>query len=158
VTLNASSSSKPKRVLAVASGGGHWIQLLRLRPAFAGHLTTFVSVDPAAAKDVAPARYFAICDANRDTKLKLLTLTAQLAFIVGRVRPHVIVTTGAAPGYVAVRLGRIVGARTMFIDSVANARDLSLSARLAEAHVDRLMTQWPPVAASTGADYAGSVF
>ena len=25
-----------QRVLAISSGGGHWIQLLRLRPAFAG--------------------------------------------------------------------------------------------------------------------------
>jgi UDP-N-acetylglucosamine:LPS N-acetylglucosamine transferase len=85
-------------------------------------------------------------------------MTATLASVVIRVRPHVVITTGAAPGYVAIRLAKLLGARTMFIDSVANARELSLSAKLAEGHADRLLTQWPSVATSTGADYAGSVF
>ena len=59
-----------------------------------------------------------------------------MAFVVVRVRPHVIVTTGAAPGYIAIRLGRILGARTVFLDSMANAEKLSLSAHLAERHAD----------------------
>jgi hypothetical protein len=31
-----------KKVLAVASGGGHWVQLLRLQPAFVHHKVTYV--------------------------------------------------------------------------------------------------------------------
>ncbi len=154
----SASGAPPPRVLAVASGGGHWIQLMRLRPALGAHRTVYASVDPAAAADVAPAPFRTIPDANRDTKLRLLLLTLRLAAIVIATRPQVVVTTGAAPGYVAIRLARLIGARTMFIDSVANARELSLSARLAEAHADRLLTQWPEVAARTGADYSGSVF
>ena len=34
------------RVLAVSSGGGHWVQLLRLRPAFAGLVVAYVCVRP----------------------------------------------------------------------------------------------------------------
>lgn len=147
-----------RRVLAVASGGGHWIQMLRLRPVLDGYVTTYATVDGQAAADVAPARLCVIPDANRDTKLRLLWLTVRLFQIVLTVRPHVVVTTGAAPGYLAIRIAKLFGARTMFIDSVANAEELSLSARLAQDHADRLLTQWPAVAAKTGADYAGSVF
>jgi len=149
---------RARRILAVASGGGHWVQMLRLTPALEAHETTFATVDRAAAADVAPARLLTFPDANRDTKLALVAMAVALAWIVVRVRPDVVITTGAAPGYVAVRLGKMLGARTMFIDSVANARELSLSARLAEAHADRLLTQWPAVASSSKADYSGSVF
>ena len=44
-----------RRVLAISSGGGHWVQLPRLRPAFAGAEVTYVTVDRAYATDV-PAR------------------------------------------------------------------------------------------------------
>ena len=45
-----------RRVLAVASGGGHWVQLLRLRPAFEGCDVTYACVRPAYADDV-PGEY-----------------------------------------------------------------------------------------------------
>ncbi len=35
---------KTPKVLAISSGGGHWVQLLRLRPAFAGCDVTYATV------------------------------------------------------------------------------------------------------------------
>lgn len=150
-------SKRNPRVLAVASGGGHWMQMLRLRPSFAGCEVHFATVDPAASATVAPAPLWTFTDSNRDTKLRLLWTTLQLAWIVLRVRPDVIVSTGAAPGYLAIRLGKLLGARGMFIDSIANANELSLSGRLVRRHADRMLTQWPEVAQKTGADYRGAV-
>ena len=46
------------RVLAVASGGGHWIQLRRLLPAFEGARVSFLTVDPALAADVDADRFY----------------------------------------------------------------------------------------------------
>jgi hypothetical protein len=45
----------------------------------------------------------------------------------------------------------------MFIDSIANARELSISARLALGVADRVLSQWPRVASLTGAEYRGAV-
>jgi hypothetical protein len=45
----------------------------------------------------------------------------------------------------------------MFIDSIANARELSISARLALGVADRVLSQWPRVARLTGAEYRGAV-
>lgn len=44
--------NEPQRVLAIASGGGHWIQLQRLRPAFSEFDVAFVSVYRDYADDV----------------------------------------------------------------------------------------------------------
>lgn len=153
----AKTAKSRRRVLAVASGGGHWVQLMRLRPAFAGCDMHYATVAAEAKAEVAPAAFYTFRDANRDTKLALIISALQIAWIVLLVRPHIVISTGAAPGYLAIRFARICGARTMFIDSIANANELSLSARLAQRHADRLMTQWPDVSKKTLAAFGGSV-
>jgi UDP-N-acetylglucosamine:LPS N-acetylglucosamine transferase len=145
------------RILAVASGGGHWIQLLRLRPAFRGASLSYASVDPALAADVAGHRFYSFPDANRERKFALLLQVIAIAWILLRERPDVIVSTGASCGYLAIRMGRMLGARTLFIDSIANAERLSLSGQLACRHANMMLTQWPHLAGAEGASYRGSV-
>lgn len=145
------------RVLAVASGGGHWIQLLRLRPAFADYQVTYISVDPSGRHEVAPAAFHVIPDANRSRKCRLVVLTFRLLWLFIRVRPHCVITTGAAPGYLAVRIGRMLGVRSLFIDSIANAEKLSLSAHLSLRHADLTLTQWSHLSADGKASFRGSL-
>lgn len=149
--------TRPPRILAVASGGGHWVQLMRLRPAFAGAEVHFATVDPSAAAVVAPAPLHLYADANKDTKGRLALAAVQMMVIVLRVRPDVVVSTGAAGGYLAIRLARLMGARTVFIDSIANARKLSVTAGLCRGVADRVISQWPDVARNQGVDHWGAV-
>ena len=51
----------------------------------------------------------------------------------------------------------MLGARTLFLDSIANAEELSLSANLARRHCDLVLTQWPHLAEGDGPGYRGSV-
>lgn len=132
---------KTARILAVSSGGRHWTQLLRLRPAFEGKHVTYVSVGNCGAADIAPAPYVEIPDANRTRKIRLLWLLVRLFWLVLRVRPNIVVSTGAAPGYFAVRIGRMLGARTLFLDSIPRDEELSLSANLARRHCDLVLTR-----------------
>ena len=60
-----------KKVLAVASGGGHWIQLLRLQQAFCACDCTYVSVNKEYASAVSPSAFFYVPDTNREAKVKL---------------------------------------------------------------------------------------
>jgi UDP-N-acetylglucosamine:LPS N-acetylglucosamine transferase len=150
-------SDRPKRILAVASGGGHWIQLLRLRPAFAGCDVTYVTTRASNQTDVPGERFRQIPDSNLSTKFKLLRTCVAMLWILVRERPDVVVTTGAAPGYFAVRFGRWFGARTAWIDSVANAEELSLAGRKAGSCVDLWLTQWAHLARNNGPRYYGSV-
>lgn len=144
-------------VLAVASGGGHWAQMRRLAPAFSGAEVHWATTDASVADQVGHDRLHLFPDANKDTPLRLVCCAFRLAWIVFRLRPQVVVSTGAAGGFVAIRLARLIGARTMFIDSIANARELSISARLSMGVADRVLSQWPRVAALTGAEYRGAV-
>ncbi|MEM9969487.1 MAG: hypothetical protein AAF762_00090 [Pseudomonadota bacterium] len=136
-----------KRVLAIASGGGHWVQLQRLKPAFEGLDVTWVSRDPASREDVAPAPFLVIGEASRAQKLGVVKVAFQALWLLIRVRPAVIVTTGAAPGLLTLALGKtLFRAKTIWIDSIANVETLSGSGRLAARFADVRLTQWPDLA------------
>jgi UDP-N-acetylglucosamine:LPS N-acetylglucosamine transferase len=145
-----------RRILAVASGGGHWVQLRRLAPAFAGHDVAYLTTDAGYRDEVAPARFYTVADGNRDSKAALLRSFAQVAAVVARERPDVVVTTGAAAGYLAIRLAKLVRAQTLWIDSIANVEELSLSGRMASTKADVCLTQWEHLAGGSVA-YKGAV-
>lgn len=151
------ASKQTPRVLAIASGGGHWVQLLRLRPAFEGARVTYVSVRPAYASDVPGERFIAINDATRWDKVGLLKMALRLVFIMLRVRPNVVISTGAAPGYFAIRLGKLLGARTIWLDSIANVEEMSMTGMLVKDKASLWLTQWPHLAKDDGPTCHGSV-
>lgn len=149
---------KRPRALAVASAGGHWVQLRRLARVLDETRCWYVSTDAGYRTELPDeAGFFRVTDGSRWNKLKLLRMLLELAFVVARVRPKVVLTTGAAPGYFAVRLGKLLGAKTMWIDSIANSEELSLSGELAMKHADVVLTQWEHLADGERIYYRGAV-
>ena len=145
------------RVLLVASGGGHWVQLRRVAPAFAEHDVMYATVNPAYRSEVGSARFHLINDATRWNKLGLLRTAFQILKLILREKPDIIVSTGAAPGYLALRMGRMLGTKTIWIDSIANVEQLSLSGNRVGRYADVWLTQWPHLARPDGPHYAGAV-
>lgn len=148
---------RKKKLLAISSGGGHWIQLLRIRPAFEGCDVVFATVRDGYREDVGVDGFHVVPDSNRWNKLAMLRCAIGVFFLVLRVRPDVVVSTGAAPGFFGVRFGKWLGARVIWVDSVANAEELSMSGRKAGSFVDLWLTQWQHLAAEGGPRYFGSV-
>lgn len=146
-----------QRVLAISSGGGHWVELLRLRPALEGHDVIFATVSESYRSDVPFGRFAVVGDATRWSKLRLLRMASRVLRIVLRERPDVVLSTGAAPGYFALLFGRMLGARTVWIDSIANADELSLCGRCVGAFAGLWLTQWPHLAREDGPHHAGAV-
>lgn len=145
------------RVLAVASGGGHWVQLLRLRPAFEHGELEFASVVPDYAAEVPGHRFHLLPDATRWDRLALVVLLLKVTWLMLRRRPDVVVTTGAAPGLLALAAAKLVRARTVWVDSIANVEEMSLSGRQARRFADLWLTQWEHLAQPDGPAYEGSV-
>jgi hypothetical protein len=108
-------------------------------------------------RDVGEARFYVVKDASRWNKLGLIQMAVQLAWIMFKERPDFIVSTGAAPGYIALRLAKLVKAKTVWIDSIANVEKLSLSGQKIGKHVDLWLTQWPHLARPKGPHFCGAV-
>jgi UDP-N-acetylglucosamine:LPS N-acetylglucosamine transferase len=146
-----------KTILAVSSGGGHWVELLRIAPALEDADVAFVTVQRDYADDVGGRRFYVVNDATRWNKLAVALMALRLLVIILWERPDVVITTGAAPGYFALRFGRWMKAKTIWLDSIANAEELSLSGRIAGRYADLWLTQWPDLADDEGPEFAGAV-
>lgn len=133
------------------------MQLLRLRPALGDADVAYVTVDERYREDLSGGRFYKVPEATRWDRLRLVSMVLRMVWIVVRERPDVIVSTGAAPGFVAIRMGKLVGARTVWVDSIANVDRLSMSGQRVRRHADLWLTQWPHLASSRGPLYAGAV-
>lgn len=144
------------KVLAVASGGGHWVQLRRLQPAFAGANVTWVSTQPDYKSEVG-ANFYSVKDASLWDKLGLIKMFCQVAWLMIKIRPDVVITTGAAPGFAAIVAGRFIGAKTIWLDSIANSETLSTSGHKAKRWAHVWLTQWSHLSTSDGPAFWGAV-
>lgn len=132
------------------------MQLLRMRRAFEGAQVSWMTTQDELAKDV-QGRVYVVRDASLWDRLALLVMFAQVAWVVVRLRPDVVVTTGAAPGFAAIFFARLLGARTVWIDSIANSDTLSGSGRRAGRWATVWLTQWEHLARPEGPQYWGAV-
>lgn len=124
--------------------------MLRLRDALLDCDVAYVGVKSMYDSDIAPCRFYTVPDVSRLHRWKIIPAVLQLSSILIRERPAVIITTGSAPGMLALRLGKLMGAKTVWIDSIANVDQMSMSGTKARQHADLWLTQWPHLAKDDG--------
>ena len=150
-----------QKVLAVASGGGHWKELMLLRDGFdfeninqVKYITTIAGLP----EEEGIQDFVIIKDSNKTQKLALVVSFFQILAVYLRYRPDLVISTGAAAGIVSVIIGKIFRAETIWIDSIANADKLSLSGDIARWLADTVLTQWAHLANGKKVQFHGSVF
>ncbi|SEM13888.1 UDP-N-acetylglucosamine transferase subunit ALG14 [Halomonas daqiaonensis] len=127
------------RILYVASFGGHWVQLQRLAELVETDEAVFVSTS--GSHNDAASHYL-----DDFSVRELWTGLRQLPRALRIVRhsdPYLIVSTGAAPGLLVLFAGFVLRRKTLWVDSIANSRRLSLSGRVAKLFANQVLTQWP---------------
>lgn len=146
-----------KTILAVASAGGHWEQMVVLSESFRGSAVTYATTVEGLADRAGLTDATLIRDCNRNQPLDCFVCTWQIFRLIQRVRPDFVVSTGAAPGLIALAIGKLFGAKAVWIDSVANSEQLSLSGKLARRFADLPLAQWKHVADRSGVRYMGGI-
>lgn len=156
-----SNISKKQKVLAIASPGGHWIQLNKVCNPLEDRFNV-VYVTPGAQYSSASTleskpRTLNISDASATSKLNLIPLAFQLVWIFIKERPTAIISTGAAPGAIAFLLAKFLPIKTIWVDSIANTAEISRSGRMVMNHANLVMTQWEPLSNGENIIYKGSI-
>jgi hypothetical protein len=128
-----------------------------LRPTLQRYTVRYVTTEPAVARQHGVMQSDVLPDCNQNTPVRALWCALAALVLILRRRPRVIVTTGSAPGFFCVLAGRLIGARSLWIDSVANGEELSISGRLSRAIGVECWTQWEYLVAPRGPHYHGSV-
>lgn len=152
---NTKNRNKPK-VLAVASFGGHLVQLKRMVAGIQGVAdVAWVSTVEKGASGV-DGEYYRVADFSRRSPWMMFAGAWRMVKAVRRSSASCVISTGAAPGLIAIVVARLMGKRTLWIDSMANAERLSMCGRIATFISSETLTQWPHLQTKR-VGYAGAV-
>ena len=146
-----------KKVMAISSAGGHWEQLMLLKSGWSEEDAFYVNTMRGLAEKSGVTDHYVVADCNRNNPMSFVVCAKQILRILSDEKPDVVISTGAAPGLLALIFAKLSGKNTIWIDSVANAERLSLSGRIALTFVDLCITQWAHLAKDSGPRYFGSV-
>lgn len=143
------------KICVVSSVGGHLREVLQLEPLWRPYEVFFILNDETPVP--LPYRSYRIAHAERD--LRVLWNLWECARILYRERPAVILSTGAGPAVPAALIGKLLGARIIFIESFACVRTPSLTGRLLYPLADHFFYQWEALRAHfPRGTYAGTIF
>jgi UDP-N-acetylglucosamine:LPS N-acetylglucosamine transferase len=139
--------AKKMKICLAASAGGHMIQLLRLADSWKGHMVFCITTTPVVAEEL--RRYgmvYVVGESNREHLRRVIHVLIRCTKIVFRERPDVVISTGAAVGCMTCFLGKLLGAKVIWIDSITNVNQISLSGKMVRHIADLFVVQWPELA------------
>ena len=152
------NQTNKQKILAIASPGGHWIQLNKIcKPLESQFDVVYITPGAQYSTKNKDQKILNITDASADSKLKLIPLVFQLLTIFIKERPTAIISTGAAPGAIAILLAKVLPIKTVWVDSIANVAKLSRSGKIIKNIADKVITQWEPLSDGHKITYQGSI-
>ena len=145
------------KICLACSAGGHLRELTQLLGAVEGHDTFFLTFRREDSEELDGRVYF-VSDPKRDP-LKLLKNVIQSARVILKERPDVVMTTGAGVAVPACYLGKLLGAKVVYIESLTRIDRSSLSGRAVYPIADLFFVQWRSLLSEYGkkAQYGGAV-
>lgn len=147
------------KICLVASGGGHLTELLRLSESWKQYETCFVTTVPVVRDNLQTSgNVYVVGECNRQYPMRVLRVFLKCISIAFKERPSVVISTGAAAGCMICFLAKITGARIVWIDSITNVQQISLSGRMVRRIADLFLVQWPELAKKYNkVEYLGAV-
>lgn len=147
------------KICLVCSHGGHFTETLQILEAFQQHEIFFVTYHSPREADVlqlAPA--YLTENIGTNPWRFLLSIFWALKILLHE-RPQVIVSLGAEVAIPFFYLGKMLGIRTVFIESWCRVENLSKTGRLVYPVADIFLVQWPQLLGVCGqkAMYWGAV-
>jgi hypothetical protein len=130
------------RVLFVSSAGGHLAQLLRLEPWYRQHQVRWVTFDLPDAVGLLADDDVVWAYHPTTRNLRNLLRNGGLAIReLRRNRPHVIVSSGAAIAVPFFWIGKLFGAKTVYVEVIDRIDTRTLTARLVSPVTDLFLAQ-----------------
>lgn len=135
---------KNLRICLAASAGGHTSQLLKLVESWNGYDVFSVTTTEVVREKLAKfGPVYVVGECNRQYPWRVVKVLLRCIGIVFKERPDVVISTGAAAGCILCLLGKMRGAKVIWIDSITNVERISLSGRMVRHVADLFLVQWP---------------
>lgn len=131
------------KVCLVGSSGGHLTHLYMLKPFWADKERFWVTFDKEDARSLLEGETLYPCFYPTNRNLKNLIKNTGLAWeTLRRERPDLIISTGAAVAVPFFWLGKLFGAKTIYIEVFDRIDAPTLTGKLVYPVTDRFIVQW----------------
>ena len=138
-----------KKVLFIASTGGHLNELLQLKPMFSKynyHIITEKDKSTISLKNKYGKKIDYLIYGTKDHKLtypfKFIANCFKSFYFYVKVRPKVIVTTGTHTAVPICYIGKLFGTKIIFIETFANRLSKTLSGKMVYPIANLFIVQW----------------
>ncbi len=146
------------RVMLVCCQGGHLMQMLALKSTWEDlprlWLTTEAADTEALLGD--ETKIYAHVPTARSIKNMFRNLWLAIG-VIREHRPDVLLSTGGGVTVPAFLVGRLMGARLIYVESLTRVEGPSLTGRLVYPLVDRFFVQWPEAATRPRMEFVGNL-
>lgn len=151
-----------KKICFISSSGGHWEELMCLKPLSEKYDSFFVTENGGQALDSKLNNLYEIEQTNRKEKLfivKFLRLFIRAFRIMRCEKPDFIITTGALIAFPFCLWGKLLHKKVIYIESFARVEGKSLTGKLVYSFADLFIVQWPDMLKFyPKAVYVGGIF
>ncbi|WP_439532568.1 PssD/Cps14F family polysaccharide biosynthesis glycosyltransferase [Polymorphobacter sp.] len=131
-------------ICIVSSCGGHLTEVRALLPAYQDYRHYYVLNDRALLPEDMIGRTHFITHSERDWKFLVNLWEAWR--ILRAERPRIILSTGAGPAVPFALVGRLLGCRIVFVESVTRITAPSMTGKLMHRLAHDFFYQWPQLA------------
>jgi beta-1,4-N-acetylglucosaminyltransferase len=147
------------KVLLVCSPGGHLQQMLALEPAWRDMDRAWVTLTGADVGYLLADEEVTIGHGPTNRSLGAAIRNLGVAWrLLRRQRPDAILSTGAGLAVPFFVVGKLLGIKLVYVESVTRSETISLSGKLVYPLASRFFVQWPELAERRRrAEYAGAV-
>lgn len=137
-----------KRVLFIASTGGHLSELFQLKPLFEKYKSYLITEKTKSTKSLAK-KFKRVNYLVYGTKDHLFSYIFKFSYncikslvLYIKIRPKVIVTTGTHTAIPICYIGKLFGSKIIFIETFANSKSKTLSGKVIYPIADKFIVQW----------------
>ena len=131
------------KICLAGSSGGHLAHLYMLKPFWAKHDRFWVTFDKKDARSLLKDERMIPCYHPTNRSFKGLMFNTIIAWrVLRKERPDLIISTGAAAAIPFFYVGKLLGAKTVYIEIFDRINFSTLSGRLAYLVADKFIVQW----------------
>lgn len=134
-----------KKILMVASSGGHLEEILALKALKERYETLLITEKTDYQVNFWQDRAYIMPQVNRK-ELKSLFAYVGIFFSTAKIlikeKPDVVLSTGAMVAYPALLLGKLLGKKIIFIECMFNVDQPTMTGKLAYRFADLFIVQW----------------
>lgn len=136
-------NGEKRKICLVCSSGGHLTHLYMLKPFWSQQERFWVTFDKVDAKSLLKEETMYPCYYPTNRNIKNLIRNTFLAWkILRKEKPELIISSGAAIAVPFFYLGKLFGARTVYIEIFDRIDKPTLTGKLVYPVTDRFIVQW----------------